>query len=48
MLLLEREDGSQLALGAGLPREELEWAAARLRHAMAEVFEVRRRESRGE
>jgi hypothetical protein len=47
MLLLEREDGSQVALGAGLPRWELEWVAARLRHAMAEMFEARRREARG-
>jgi hypothetical protein len=35
MLIIERYDGKLLALGAGLPREELEWAAAVLRQRLA-------------
>jgi hypothetical protein len=42
MLVLERQDGDYHALGAGLPREELEWAAARLRQALARAAEARR------
>jgi hypothetical protein len=44
MLVIEREDGSSVVLGAGLPREELEWVAARLRQEMARAAESRRQE----
>jgi hypothetical protein len=44
MLVIEREDGPQVMLGAGLPREELEWVAARLRQEMAKQAESRRQE----
>jgi len=46
MLVLERQDGEYQALGAGLPREELEWAAARLRQALARAAEARRQSPR--
>jgi hypothetical protein len=46
MLVLERQDGDYHALGAGLPREELEWAAARLRQALARMAEARRQSPR--
>ncbi|WP_309896560.1 hypothetical protein [Archangium sp.] len=42
MLVLERQDGEYQAMGAGLPRQELEWAAARLRQALARAAEARR------
>jgi len=46
MLVLERQDGEYHALGAGLPRQELEWAAARLRQALARAAEARRQSPR--
>jgi hypothetical protein len=46
MLVLERRDGDSHVLGAGLPREELEWAAARLRQALARMDEARRQAPR--
>jgi hypothetical protein len=42
MLVIDRQDGEKLVLGVGLPRGELEWAAARLREALAGRAEVRR------
>jgi hypothetical protein len=45
MLIIERKDGELLALGAGLPREELEWAAALVRQRLAREAEARRQES---
>jgi hypothetical protein len=44
LLVLEREDGPQLVLGAGLPRRELEWVAARVRQEVAKLAESRRQE----
>ncbi|WNG47659.1 hypothetical protein F0U60_28685 [Archangium minus] len=34
MLVIERRDGKTVAVGEGLPREELEWAAARIRQEL--------------
>ncbi|QRN97741.1 hypothetical protein JRI60_01240 [Archangium violaceum] len=45
MLIIDRYDGKQLTLGAGLPREELEWAAALVRQRLAREAEARRQES---
>ncbi|WP_257461609.1 hypothetical protein [Archangium lipolyticum] len=45
MLIIDRSDGKLLALGAGLPREELEWAAALVRQRLAAEAEARRQES---
>ncbi|QRK12657.1 hypothetical protein JQX13_23060 [Archangium violaceum] len=44
MLVIEREGGELLALGAELPREALTELAGRLRQRLAEVLETRRRE----
>ncbi|WNG44153.1 hypothetical protein F0U60_08575 [Archangium minus] len=44
MLVIEREGGELLALGAKLPREALTELAGRLRQRLAEVLEARRRE----
>ncbi|QRK12330.1 hypothetical protein JQX13_21270 [Archangium violaceum] len=37
MLIIDRTQGGLVALGVGLPREELEWVADRLRQVLAEV-----------
>ncbi len=37
ILVIERIEGERLAMGEGLPREELQWVASRLRQALAEV-----------
>jgi hypothetical protein len=37
ILVIERIEGERLAVGEGLPREELQWVASRLRQALAEV-----------
>lgn len=39
MLVIERHDGTTVAFGEGLPREELEWAAARIRQELAALSE---------
>ncbi|MFL5359117.1 hypothetical protein [Archangium sp.] len=44
LLVIERRDGAALLLGEGLPREELEWAAARVRQELAALSEARRQE----
>lgn len=44
MLVIEGRDGAQLLLGEGLPREELEWVAARVRQELAALSEARRQE----
>jgi len=41
MLVIERQDGTTVSLGEGLPREELEWAAARVRQELAALSEER-------
>jgi len=43
MLVIERHDRTTIALGEGLPREELEWAAARLRQELAEFAKDKQR-----
>jgi hypothetical protein len=42
MLVIERHDGQTIALGEGLPRAELEWAAARVRQELAALTGDRR------
>jgi hypothetical protein len=37
MLIIDQTQGGLVALGAGLPREELEWTAGRLRQVLAEL-----------
>ncbi|PTL79744.1 hypothetical protein [Vitiosangium sp. GDMCC 1.1324] len=44
MLIIERWEGPLVALGEGLPREELEWTAARLREELAALTDARRQE----
>lgn len=44
MLVIERRDGMMRSLGEGLPREELEWAAARLRQELAALAGDKRQE----
>jgi hypothetical protein len=41
MLVIERHDGTTVAIGEGLPREELEWAASRIRQELAAPGEHR-------
>ena len=44
MLVIERQDGKTIAFGEGLPREELEWAAARVRQELAALTGDRRQQ----